>query len=154
MKTLQSAFRSIFLLVCILFALFCLFLFYGAFGGGGVSSPELKAQVSFSDTNFVVNFHFFIFFSRTTGPISTKLGKTRHPWEKGFKFLYRQDHVLFKGDIIGKQRKCIHLTKFKILLVQNHNGAKHPWEKGIQVCSNEWRHLFSRRDNSEIKKIH
>ena len=62
------------------------------------SSPELKAQVSFSDhLSSVVclsiclsvclsvclsTFHIFIFFSRTTGPISTKLG-TKHPWVKG-----------------------------------------------------------------------
>ena len=43
-----------------------------------VSSPELKAQVSFSDHLFSVVrlliYHIFIFFLRTTGPISTKLG--------------------------------------------------------------------------------
>ena len=60
----------------------------------GFCSPELKAQVSFSDhLSSVVclsvrpsvclkTFHIFIFFSRTTGPISTKLG-TKHPWVKG-----------------------------------------------------------------------
>ena len=50
------------------------------------SSPELKAQVSFSDNFLSVvclsTFHIFIFFSRTTGPISIKLG-TNHPWLKG-----------------------------------------------------------------------
>ena len=47
------------------------------------SSPELKAQVSFSDNFLSVvclsTFHIFIFFSRTTGSISTKLG-TKHAW--------------------------------------------------------------------------
>ena len=60
------------------------------------SSPELKAQVSYSDrplsvvrlsvclsvclsVRLSVNFYIFDFFSRTTGPILTKLG-TNHPW--------------------------------------------------------------------------
>ena len=57
---------------------------------GVISSPEPKAQVSFSDHNlFVVRrrccklFTFLFFFSRTTEPISTKLG-TNHPLVKGF----------------------------------------------------------------------
>jgi hypothetical protein len=57
------------------------------------SSPELKAQVSYSDRllsvfRLSVNFYIFHFFCRTTGPILTKLG-TNHPWERlrGFKFI-------------------------------------------------------------------
>jgi hypothetical protein len=55
------------------------------------SSPELKAQVSYSDrplsavrlsVRLSVNFYIFDFFSRTTGPILTRLG-TNHPWGKG-----------------------------------------------------------------------
>jgi hypothetical protein len=59
------------------------------------SSPELNAQVSFSDRLLSVvslsvcpsvypsvNFYIFDFFSRTTGPILTKLG-TNHPWVEG-----------------------------------------------------------------------
>jgi hypothetical protein len=59
------------------------------------SSPELKAQVSFSDRLSSgirlscrpdvcpsVNFYIFDFFSRTTGPILTRIG-TNHPWMKG-----------------------------------------------------------------------
>jgi hypothetical protein len=51
------------------------------------SSPELKAQVSYSDrllsvvrpsVHLSVNFYIFDFFSRTTGPILTKFG-TNHP---------------------------------------------------------------------------
>jgi hypothetical protein len=43
------------------------------------SSPELKAQVSYSDrplsvVRLSVNFYIFDFFSRTTGPILTRLG--------------------------------------------------------------------------------
>jgi hypothetical protein len=59
------------------------------------SSPELKAQVSYSDhplsvvrlsvrpsVRLSVNFYIFDFFSRTTGPILTRLG-TNHPWGEG-----------------------------------------------------------------------
>ena len=54
------------------------------------SSPELKAQVSFSvlDSSLVhcpvlsLTFYIFVFFSRTTVPISTKLG-IKHSWLKG-----------------------------------------------------------------------
>jgi hypothetical protein len=56
-----------------------------------ISSPELKAQVSFSDSllsvvllsvRLSVNFYIFYFFSRTTGPILTRIG-TNYPWAKG-----------------------------------------------------------------------
>jgi hypothetical protein len=58
------------------------------------SSPELKAQVSFSDRPLSVvcrsvclsvcllDFYIFDFFSRTTWPILSKLGMN-HPWGKG-----------------------------------------------------------------------
>jgi hypothetical protein len=58
---------------------------------GFVSSPELKAKVSYFDrplsvirlfVRLSVNFYIFGFFSRTTGPILTKLG-TNHPWGEG-----------------------------------------------------------------------
>jgi hypothetical protein len=50
------------------------------------SSPELKAQVSYSDrllsvVRLSVNFYIFDFISRTARPILTKLG-TNHPWGK------------------------------------------------------------------------
>jgi hypothetical protein len=58
-----------------------------------LSSPELKAQVSFSDRPLSVvclsvrlsvrllNIYIFDFFFRTAGPILTRLG-TKHPWAK------------------------------------------------------------------------
>jgi hypothetical protein len=64
------------------------------------SSPELKAQVSYSDRLssicLSVNFYIFDFFSRTTGPILTKLG-TNHPWGRGFKFVQMKGIALSKG---------------------------------------------------------
>ena len=45
-----------------------------------------------------VNFHIFIFFSRTTGPISTKLG-THHPWVKRIKVCLNEGaHLFSRGD--------------------------------------------------------
>ena len=95
------------------------------------SSPELKAQVSFSDRPLSgvslsvrlsvcpsvcpsvclsvcpsVNFYIFDFFSRTAGPILTRL------------------------------------------------GTNHPWVKGIQVCSKEGNSPSPRGDNSKRVKIH
>jgi hypothetical protein len=51
------------------------------------SSPELKAQVSFSnhplsDICLSVNFYIFDFLSKTKGPILTRLG-TNHPVGEG-----------------------------------------------------------------------
>jgi hypothetical protein len=68
----------------------CLGLFF-------LSSSELKAQVSFSDRPLSVclsvclsvNFYFFDFFSRTTGPILTKLD-TNHPWGDSKLFKWRR----------------------------------------------------------------
>ena len=63
------------------------------------SSDEPKVQVSFSDQNVSVVggrrcrrrklfFYIFIFFSRTTGPISTKLS-TNHTWLTGIQVLFK-----------------------------------------------------------------
>ena len=63
------------------------------------SSPELKAQVSYSDrplsvVRLSVNFYIFDFSSRTTGPILTKLG-TNHPWGGGDYKLLKPRGLLF-----------------------------------------------------------
>ena len=51
------------------------------------SSPELKAQIHFSDRPSLNFSHIIYFFSRTTGPISTKSG-TNHPQIKGIQFIF------------------------------------------------------------------
>jgi hypothetical protein len=75
------------------------------------SSTELKAQVSYSDrrlsvvcfaVRLPVNFYIFDFFSRTTGPILTRLG-TNHPWVEGFKFIQMKRNALLQGEIIAKE---------------------------------------------------
>jgi hypothetical protein len=68
-----------------------------------VISPELKAQVSFSDrplsgVSLSVNFYIFDFFSKTTGPILTRLG-TNHSWVKGIQVCSKEgDSPSPRGD--------------------------------------------------------
>jgi hypothetical protein len=88
------------------------------------SSPDLKAQVSYSDRLLSVvrlsrslSFRLsvckrldFDFFSRTTGPILTKLD-TSHPWRKGIQVCSNErDCPSPKGD--NSKRVKIHWTFF------------------------------------------
>jgi hypothetical protein len=41
-------------------------------------------------------------FSRTTGPILTRLG-TNYPWVKGIQFVQMKGITLFQGEIIAKE---------------------------------------------------
>ena len=80
--------------------------------------------------------HLRIFFSRTTGLISTKFG-TKHPWVKGIQ-VYTTS------------------LKWKIVVKIHPNLApslQQPWVKGIQVCSNEGPHPFPRGDNIDISLL-
>jgi hypothetical protein len=92
------------------------------------SSSELKAQVSYSDrllsvvclsVRLSVNFYIFDFFSRTTGPILTKLG-TNHPWGEGIQVCSNKgDYPSSRGD--NSKRVKIH-NFFKNLLLQNQQA--------------------------------
>ena len=76
------------------------------------SSPELKAQLRFSDRLLSVLSlstclsvcKLFLFFSRTTGPISTKLG-TKHLLVKEIQVCSNEGPCPFQGEIITKQPK-------------------------------------------------
>jgi hypothetical protein len=46
--------------------------------------------------------HLKIFFSRTTGPILTRLS-TNHPWVRGFKIVQRKEIAPLQGEIIAKK---------------------------------------------------
>jgi hypothetical protein len=46
--------------------------------------------------------HLKILFSRTTGPIFTRLG-TNHPWGRAFKVIQKKGMALFQGEIIAKE---------------------------------------------------
>jgi hypothetical protein len=74
---------------------------------GVFSSTELKAQVSYSDRPLSViclsvNFYIFDFFSRTTGPILTRLG-TNHQWGKGIEIVKMKGIAFLQGEIIAKE---------------------------------------------------
>jgi hypothetical protein len=79
------------------------------------SSPELKAQVSFSDRPLSgvhlsvcpsVYFYIFDFFSRTNGPILIRLG-TNYPWVKGIQVCSKEGDSPFpRGD--NKEKVKIH----------------------------------------------
>ena len=95
---------------------------------------------------------FFLFFSRTTGPILTKL-VTKHPWVKEWSessFFYEKP----KFDI---RYTKIHWQNIKTCLIQNHLsnfnkfGKKHSWMKGVLVCLNEEPHPLTTTKN--IDKI-
>jgi hypothetical protein len=46
--------------------------------------------------------HLKILFSRTIGPILTRLG-TNYPWVKGIQFVQTKGIILFQGEIIAKE---------------------------------------------------
>ena len=67
---------------------------------------------------FSLTFHIFIFFSRTTELISTKLG-TKHPWVKGIQVCSNEKARSFpRGDNYEISENT--LSKFKNLSLQNH----------------------------------
>ena len=108
-------------------------------------SPELKAQMSLSNPMSTVGspsvhklFTNFLFFSRTTGPISTKLG-TKHSEWRTFNFLQMDSHTFFHGEIIAKITN-IHCQYLKIFFsrttwaISTKLSSKHSWVNGIHVC--------------------
>ena len=99
----------------------------------------------------VVTFHIFIFFSRTTRPISTKLGTTYY-WVKGIEVCSNEGPALFLEEIITKYRIYIKtlrkssypepLCQFQTKLDTKHSSLF------------KWRApSFSQGDKYEIAKI-
>ena len=79
-----------------------------------------------SESLFVFKtYHIFIFFSRTTGPISIKRG-TKHPWVTGIQERSNEGIRPFQGEIITK------IAKFKNLFLQNHlANFNQTWHKTL-----------------------
>ena len=91
-----------------------------------------------------------ISFSRTTDPISTKLG-TKHPWVKESHVCSNEDLRAFprgnKFEVVKlywRNFKIFSRTTWSILA---NFGTKHPWVKGIQVYSNEETFYSHKVDN-------
>ena len=125
-----------------------------------VSSPELKAQVSFSDhLSSVVCLSvrlsvrlsvcpsickLFTFSSSSPEPLGQFQPNLAQSilGSRGFKFVQMKRPALFQGETITKLVK-IHYRHLKILVsrttvpISTKLGTKHPWVKGIQVSSNE-----------------
>ena len=139
-----------------------------------ISSPEPKAQVSFSDQNLSVvrrgccrsrcccSCKLFTFSSSSPElmiePISTKHG-TKHPWVKGIQICSIDGPCPFPwGD--NYEIVKIHWWNLKILFsrttwpISTKFGTKHPWVMRTQVCSNEGPCIFPRGDSYQIVKIH
>ena len=99
-----------------------------------------------------------IFFSRTTGPISTKLG-TNHLWGKGIQVCTNEGPCPFPREDNYHIAK-IHWKILKIFFsrttrpISTKLGTNDLWVKGIQVCSYEGSRLFPKGDNYQIAKIH
>ena len=102
--------------------------------------------------------HLKIFFSRTTGPILTRLG-TNHPWVEGIEVCsYEGDNPSPRGD--NSKRVKIHWIFFlRIFIFRTSRpnsiklGTNYPWMKGIQVCSNKGPGPLQRGDNHKNVKI-
>jgi hypothetical protein len=116
------------------------------------SSPE----VSFSDCplcviRLSVNFYIFDFLSRTTGPISTRLG-INHLWREGDSNLFKWEAKPW-GD--SSKTVKIHLKFLKIFCRTSRSisiklGTNHPWLKGIQNCSNKGPEEALKKNSSDL----
>ena len=83
-----------------------------------------------------------IFFSRTNGPISTKLG-TKHPWVKNTHVCSNESLCPFPKGNNNKIARLHWQNKKKFFSrttgqITTKLGTKHPWVKGIQVYP-KWR---------------
>ena len=103
-------------------------------------------------------FYIFNFFSRTTRPISTKLG-TKHPWMDGIKVCLNEGpRPSPRGD--NSKNVKFYWKKLKIFLsrttglISSKLGTNHPWMTGIQVYTIEGPHFSPRGDNSKIVKLY
>ena len=85
-------------------------------------------------------FHIFNFFSRTTGPISTKFG-TKNPWVEGIQVYpnegphpsTRGDNSIFKNHFLQNSWANFYQFSRTTGLISSKLGTKYPWMKGIQV---------------------
>ena len=114
---------------------------------------SIRLSILLSLNNF-----FFNFFSRTTGPISTKLD-TKHPWVKGIQVCSDEGPRPFpRGD--NSEIVNLYLKFLKIFFsittgpIWTKLGTKHSWVEGIQFCSNEGARPFLKGVNNEIAEIH
>ena len=104
-----------------------------------------------------VNFYIFDFFSRTAGPILTRLG-TNHPWVKGIQVCSNEKDIPSpRGD--NHKRVKIHWKFLKIFFFRTGRpisiklGINHPWVMEILNCSNKGPGSLQRGDNYKNAKM-
>ena len=114
---------------------------------------SIRLSILLSLNNF-----FFNFFSRTTGPISTKLD-TKHPWVKGIQVCSDEGPRPFpRGD--NSEIVNLYLKFLKIFFsittgpIWTKLGTKHSWVDGIQIFTNKDPHPCLKGDNSKIINIY
>jgi hypothetical protein len=101
-----------------------------------LNSPDLKAQVSFSDRLLsiihpsvcLLNIYIFDFFFRASGPILTRLGK-KHPWAKGIQNFTNEGQPP-SPRVDDSKRVEIHRKLFKIFICKTSRAIS------IQLCTN------------------
>ena len=102
--------------------------------------------------------NFKMFFSRSAGPISTKLC-TKNPSVKGIQFSANKGPHLFPREDNYEIAK-IHRLNFKMFfsrtarLISTKLGTKHSLMKRIQVCCNAGQRPFPTEEYFEIVKVH
>ena len=75
------------------------------------NAPELKSKWVFLMIAYcrlfvhLLTFYIFIFSSRTSRAISTKLDTKLFFWWRGFKFFQTNDHALLNGETVAKREK-------------------------------------------------
>jgi hypothetical protein len=117
-----------------------------------VRRPFIRLAVCLS-----VIFYIFDFFSRTTGPILTKLS-TNHPWGEGIQVCSNEGDCPSPGGDNSKTIK-MHWKFLKIFFSRTSMpnsiklGTHYPWMKGIQVCSNKGSGPLLRGDNRTNVKM-
>ena len=129
------------------------------------SSPELTAQVSFSDRLLSVvrlsvrlsickPFTFSSSYSEPLGKFQTK----HHPCVMKIQVCSNEGSRPFpRGD--NNRISKIHRRNLQIFFsrttkpISTKLGTKHPWVTGIQVCSNEWPRPFPRGNKYKIVKL-
>ena len=119
----------------------------GVLGISLYSSPELKAQVSFSDRLssvicLSVNFSYFRLLLKNHWANFNKTWH-KHPWVKGNQVCSNKEPLSFpfpRGD--NCKIVILHCQLLKIFFsgtagqISTKLDTNHPWVKGIQVCTN------------------
>jgi hypothetical protein len=120
------------------------------FYGSHFSPLHLRPSVCAS-----VSFYIFDFFSRTTGPILSRLG-TNHPWRKGIHVSSNEGNSpSLRGDNSGRVKMHWQFLKIFFSRTSRPNLVKlitnYPCVKGIQISSNEGPGPLQRGDTCNNK---